>query len=119
MGWLYQNGWGVPRDYAKAREWYERAAAAGNVAAMANLGWLYRDGLGVPRDYEKARDWYEKAAAAGYSIGMINVGWFYQNGWGVPRDVRQGARMVREGRSSRQHVRHDRARLDLSQRPRA
>ena len=51
LGWLYQSGRGVPRDYATAREWYEKAAAKGNGAGMANLGWLYRDGLGVPRDY--------------------------------------------------------------------
>ena len=27
MGWLYQNGWGASQDYARAREWYEKAAA--------------------------------------------------------------------------------------------
>ena len=27
FGVLYENGWGVPQDYAKAREWYEKAAA--------------------------------------------------------------------------------------------
>ena len=26
---VYDNGRGVPQDYAKAREWYEKAAAAG------------------------------------------------------------------------------------------
>ena len=27
LGRLYENGLGVPRDYGKAREWYEKAAA--------------------------------------------------------------------------------------------
>ena len=61
----------VPQDYAKAREWFEKAAAAGNVGAMTNLGFLYEKGWGVPQDYVKARDWYEKAAAGGDAGGMI------------------------------------------------
>jgi TPR repeat protein len=62
---LYADGHGVPQDYAKAREWYEKAAAAGNARAMALIGVLYADGHGVPQDYAKAREWYEKAAAGG------------------------------------------------------
>ena len=27
LGLLYENGDGVPRDYEKAREWYEKSAA--------------------------------------------------------------------------------------------
>jgi uncharacterized protein len=66
LGWLYQNGWGVSRDYVKARELYERAIAAGNARdGMNNLGGLYSDGLGVAPDYAKARELFEKAAAAG------------------------------------------------------
>jgi len=30
LGRYYKNGWGVPQDYGKAREWFEKAAAAGN-----------------------------------------------------------------------------------------
>ncbi len=33
LGVLYQNGSGVARDYAKAREWYEKAAAKGDAGA--------------------------------------------------------------------------------------
>ena len=56
---------GVTQDYAKAREWYEKAAAAGDAGAMHNLGGLYENGQGVPEDDAKAREWFEKAAAAG------------------------------------------------------
>jgi TPR repeat protein len=65
LGLFYQNGYGVPRDYANAREWYEKAAAKDSVEAMANLGALFVNGLGVPQDYTKAREWYEKAADKG------------------------------------------------------
>ena len=33
LAWLYQNGQGVAQDYAKAREWFEKAAAKGNEEA--------------------------------------------------------------------------------------
>jgi tetratricopeptide (TPR) repeat protein len=55
----------VAQDYAKAREWYEKAAANGNATAMLNLGQLYEEGWGVAQDYGKAREWYEKAADKG------------------------------------------------------
>ncbi|HEV2987271.1 MAG TPA: SEL1-like repeat protein [Candidatus Angelobacter sp.] len=31
LGAMYDNGEGVKRDYQKAREWYEKAAEAGNL----------------------------------------------------------------------------------------
>jgi len=30
LGWLYQNGWGVSKDYAQAMMWYRKAALQGN-----------------------------------------------------------------------------------------
>src|SRR6266436_6475092 len=30
LAFLYENGQGVPQDYAKAREWYEKAADEGD-----------------------------------------------------------------------------------------
>ena len=43
----------------------QKAAAAGNTAAMNGLGDLYFNGNGVPEDYAEARKWYERALAAG------------------------------------------------------
>ena len=34
---MYYAGEGVPRDAAKAKEWFEKAAAQGNADAQANL----------------------------------------------------------------------------------
>ena len=44
LGVLYENGRGVPQDYAKAREWYEKAADKGDADAMIDLGLLYENG---------------------------------------------------------------------------
>jgi TPR repeat protein len=105
LGELYRNGRGVPQDDAKAREWYEKAAAEyekaaaeyekaaaeGDPDAMVNLGDLYHNG--VPQDdakarewYDKAREWYEKAAAKDNTLAMNYLGDLYKNGHGVPQD---------------------------------
>jgi TPR repeat protein len=71
LGYLYQIGLGVARDYAQARRWYQKAADAGNADGMFNLGQLYLDRLWPndptrpPGSLGKARQWYQKAAAAG------------------------------------------------------
>jgi hypothetical protein len=85
---LYQAGRvaEAQQDYAEARRWYEKAAAAGETAAMTNLGLLYNAGHGVPQDYAAARSWYEKAAATGNAEAMLYLGILYGTGRGVPQD---------------------------------
>ena len=69
LGSIYDSGeaakQGFAQDFAKAREWYERAARAGNVSSMVNLGRLYDSGRGVAPDYAQAREWYVNAAKNG------------------------------------------------------
>jgi len=49
-------------------KWLEKAANAGNLAAMYYLGAIYADGEeGVKPDAKKAKAWYKKAAAEGYT----------------------------------------------------
>ncbi len=77
---------GVPQDYAKARAWYEKAAAQGVAEAQHNLGILYDNGWGVRQDYARARAWYEKAAAQGVAEAQYNLGVLYVFGRGVRQD---------------------------------
>src|SRR5262245_8223036 len=86
LGWLYNTGFGVVQDYARAREWYEKAIDKGNVNAMANLGALYDNGYGVAQDYAKAREWYEKAVDKGHGNAMTTLGALYARGQGVAKD---------------------------------
>ena len=65
LGLVYTLGHGVPQDYAKAREWYEQAAAQGYADAQALLGVLYALGQGVPQDYVRAYMWSDLAAVSG------------------------------------------------------
>jgi hypothetical protein len=54
---------GFTPDGARAAEWYERAALAGNAEAQRRLGLLYAMGAaGVPADPAKAKSWLQQAA---------------------------------------------------------
>lgn len=66
LGYYYEQGWGVGRDYAEAARWYGRSAAQGYAAAQNRLGDYYYNGCGVPQDYGKAVEWYGRAATQGY-----------------------------------------------------
>ena len=88
LGELYSKGEGVPQDYEKAAQWYEKAAAQGFASAQVNLGVLYDKGRGVPQDYVQARQWYKQAAAQGYARAQNNLGWLYAEGHGVPRNYK-------------------------------
>jgi TPR repeat protein len=86
LGILYYNGEGVARDYAKARDFFKKAADKGDGSAMSNLASLYLNGQGVARNRAKALEFFKKAADMGEALGMTNLGLIYENGLGVPRD---------------------------------
>ncbi len=66
MGYLYENGLGVPQDYTKAFEYYYEAANLGEAANLesttgkCNLAFCYLNGIGVDRDKEMAKYWLKK-----------------------------------------------------------
>lgn len=63
----------VTKDYVKATESFEKAAANGSVEAKFFLGAMYDEDLGMEQDYEKARKWYEKAVAQGNATAQRNL----------------------------------------------
>jgi len=74
------------KDYAKAVELFDKAAAQGHARAMYNLGICYYDGHGVDVDLKTAAEWYEKAAALGHVKAQFNIGICYLHGRGVKTD---------------------------------
>ena len=83
-------------DYAASRQWFEKAAAAGNAKAMNALGLAYHMAQGVPRDYAIARQWYEKAAQRGNVAALANLGVFYEFGSGVPQNYSKAWQLFEE-----------------------
>src|SRR5262249_49414285 len=53
------------KSEALGREWFRRAADAGDLEAPYYLGLLYSEGLRVPLDLREAANWYRKAARLG------------------------------------------------------
>lgn len=70
----------VKQDRAKAVEWYEKAANAGNAAAMLKLAYWAEDGKGGKKDDNRAVKWYVKAAQAKSGDAMYRLGFFYSKG---------------------------------------
>jgi TPR repeat protein len=83
LGIMYENGQGVPRDYAKARDWYLKAGSTG----LINIAKRYRNGDGVPQDYTKARELLEVAVELDDDDAMAAIGSLYLNGLGVPQNT--------------------------------
>ena len=65
LGTMYENGQGIPQDYAEAVRWYTRAAEQGNAGAQFNLGILYEYGAGLPQNNIMAHMWYDLASENG------------------------------------------------------
>ena len=63
IGYMYQNGLGVPRDYVVAASWLNRAAQQGEPTAQFLLGLLFDKGFGVPQDWVQAEVWLNLAAS--------------------------------------------------------
>jgi TPR repeat protein len=45
LGYMYQYGYGVTKDYAEAVKWYRKAAEQGDADAKANLEELRKQGV--------------------------------------------------------------------------
>ena len=68
LGFMYDNGEGVPEDDRQAAFWYRKAAEQGEAYAQSNLGRMYAFGKGVPEDDVRAYAWVNLAAAQGIEI---------------------------------------------------
>jgi tetratricopeptide (TPR) repeat protein len=91
LGFMYDNGYGVPQDYREAIAWYRRAADQGNDRAQYNLGHMYDKGDGVPRDYIQAHMWYD---IAGVAVAVKNRDFVAREM--TPAQIAEAQRLARE-----------------------
>ncbi len=86
----YLFGEGTGKNVAKAIEWYQKAAEAGNAEAQGYLGYIYTEGkvqgYVVGKDYGKALQYVNKAVAQNDALGQYVLGWMYHYGQGVSKD---------------------------------
>lgn len=95
LGFCFENGIGVPKDYFKAVMWYRKSAEQGNVAAQYHLASCYELGYGVDKNYKEAYLWMRKAALQGKCRAQIELGRYYENGIGVEIDLEEALRLYR------------------------
>jgi len=74
MGEIYYYGEGVPRDFKKAFECFEKEALQGEPSSQLHLSQMYNRGEGVPKDDSKSLDWLIKATSQGYPEAQFNMG---------------------------------------------
>jgi uncharacterized protein len=63
LGFMYEYGFGVPKNYEAAAWWTMRAAEQADASAQYRLGLMYDKGLGVPQDYVEAYRWLNLSSA--------------------------------------------------------
>jgi TPR repeat protein len=63
LGFMYENGFGVPQAYDAAADLYQRAAVKGDPFAQSRLGLIYDKGHGVPQDVVLSYKWLDLASA--------------------------------------------------------
>jgi TPR repeat protein len=73
----------VPQDYAKARQYFDKAATLGSDRAQYNLGVMYYRGEGMKIDYPKALALFTQAANQAFPDAAFNLAVMYAKGNGA------------------------------------
>jgi uncharacterized caspase-like protein len=84
------------KEYAKAREFYEKAAERGSRAAMVSLGALYESNLAGEPSYSKARSLYQKAVELGEPNAATRLARMYEAGHGLGQNPAQAREWYRK-----------------------
>ena len=98
LGWLYQYGFGGPKDLEGAIELYRLAYVHGDIRGQDYLDQALKEqqhnyiviayNAIKERNYEKARKLLESLMQNdNLGVGALNLGWLYQYGKGVPKDL--------------------------------
>jgi TPR repeat protein len=90
LGYLYNVGKGVTKDYVQAKTWYEKSAKQLNNTSLIRLATLYYNGRGVEKDREKALRYYIAAApfvSRSFTWVLRRLGFMYLEGNGTDKNT--------------------------------
>jgi TPR repeat protein len=96
LGYLYDNGLGVPQDLGRAAALYRGAADADVSFAAHNLGVMLREGTGTTIDHVESLRYFRRAVSLGYRQSLVDVGFAYDNGYGIRQDYAEAMRWYRQ-----------------------
>lgn len=91
LGWAYEKGLGVRKDYNTAKKWYLKAAEQGNAEAQYLLGTLYNKDGGIRTEIGFDTFWYQMAAINGHAEAASLLAQAYELGLGVPKNQQQAS----------------------------
>lgn len=90
IGKMYNDGKGVLKNPAKAKEYLEKSAQSGYNAAEYELGLLYK----TNNDLQSAFKWFEKSAQNDYAAAQYELGLMYFYGKGVAKNNGTAAKWI-------------------------
>ncbi len=113
---LADGSGGFPQDEREAKDWYEKAAKAGDVEAQSGLSWMLMRRTSDPASVDEGLTWLEKAASHDTSPRILEsflssralstLVRIYSKGIsGVPADLEKAARFRRRIEEYQAHVR--------------
>lgn len=84
---------GVREDIGRAVQEYEKAVAAGDIAAQSTMAIMYQLGRGVPRDSAKMLQILRETADAGYHFSQFRLAELYMNPRALPPALAEEMRL--------------------------
>jgi TPR repeat protein len=85
------------KNFAKAREHYQKAADEGNLYALTNLAWYSIYGTDGPVDMARGTRMFEQASNAGNPYAQASLGWLYREGYnGTRKDYDEAIKWYRK-----------------------
>ena len=93
VGFMYEEGLGVPQNYLLAMNWYRQAADGGLSEAQHNMGMLYHHGYGVAENLGEAFRWFKMAADQDLAESEYMLGLAYENGEGTELNYAEAKRL--------------------------
>ena len=94
VGYMYEEGLGVPQNYLMAMSWYRQAAESELAQAQHNMGMLYHHGYGVAENLTEAFRWFKMAADQELAESEYMLGLAYQSGDGTSLDYMEARRLL-------------------------
>lgn len=95
LGHMYHEGLGVESDYAKALEWYLKAAKPsaqfpdGHPESHYYVGNMYHRGHGVVRDDTTAVAYFRKSAMLGVAVAQVATAYMLNFGVGCRKNQKE------------------------------
>ena len=94
VGYMYEEGLGVPQNYLLAMNWYRQAADNGLAEAQHNMGMLYHHGYGVAENLGEAFRWFKMAADQELAESEYMLGLAYENGEGTELNYAEAKKLL-------------------------